>query len=338
MLSRRAAYPSTKCPQLARAPARASSSSTWYSAGASSRSSRNAPPNQRAALSGARWTVSSPAWCRVATASWSPFRPERSTWWARSEAVAPLAARADALHLVGAQPPSGWSRLVDGPAHDRVPEPEPARGSGLPDEGRPRQLVEGGERVSSTDARAAAAHLRFERVADHGCSLEHQVRGVGQAGELLREGGRHDRWYVQRLRQPLVHPGPGAAVTQGARPAARGRTDCRHSRRTGPTRPRPSTESPSSCSASSRVMAPSAMRANVSAPCDRWISAVSRSKRRSGRRASATSTPASGGRRSSPPRSSTDAGSAQWKSSRTRTRGRVAASRSSSPRTARWVR
>ena len=60
------------------------------------------PPNQRAALSGARWTVSSPAWCRVATASWSPFRPERSTWWARSEAVAPLEARADAL--------SSWAR------------------------------------------------------------------------------------------------------------------------------------------------------------------------------------------------------------------------------------
>ena len=59
-------------------------------------STRSAAPNQRAALSGASRAAASPASRRTATAATSPWRADRSTWWARAAAVTPWAASASA--------------------------------------------------------------------------------------------------------------------------------------------------------------------------------------------------------------------------------------------------
>ena len=72
------------------------------------------------------------------------------------------------------------------------------------------------------------------------------------------------------------------------------------------------------------------MRVSAAARCARSNTGARRSGVWRGRSATAVSTAAAGGRRSSAPRSSTDAGSAQWKSSSTSTSGLVSASCSSS--------
>ena len=112
------------------------------SAGVVAGTSRSASPNQCAAVAGASRTASSPASRRTAAAPTSPSRADRSTWWARAEAVAPRAASAAARALVGRHAPAGRGRLVDRAPNDRMPEPEAARHVGRADEIEPEQLVD----------------------------------------------------------------------------------------------------------------------------------------------------------------------------------------------------
>ena len=215
MHSRRASYPSAKCPQLASAPARERRSSTRSSAAASSRSRRTAAAYQRAAVSGARWAVASAASRSVATACGSPFRPARSMWWARVGGSAAAQGQSSCAPFVGTQQPSGRSRLVDRPSQERVPEAEAAGYVGLPDQGGRQELVEGRECDLLGRPGCRGRQLRLERITDHRGSPQHDLRAVRDSSQLSGQRRRHGRGDAETGRQSLhdVRPVDGKAAT-----------------------------------------------------------------------------------------------------------------------------
>ena len=153
----RVARLSSKRPLPESAAACDSSNSTRSPAGVAADVRRRAAPNQRAALAGARWTAASPASRSVAIAAVSPWRAERSTWWARADAGAPRSSRACGAALVRPEPPAARGRLVDRSADERMAKPEAARHIGLTHEIEEEQFVERRERLCSSLPAAATA-------------------------------------------------------------------------------------------------------------------------------------------------------------------------------------
>ena len=100
---------------------------------------------------------------------------------------------------VGGQPPAAGRALVDGVAHDRVPEREPARPVCRPHERAGQQLVERAERVGLGDAGGLSGERRLERIAGHRRALEQQPRLVRQGGQL---GAQRQRQRLGDARRP----------------------------------------------------------------------------------------------------------------------------------------
>ena len=292
------------------------------SAGAAAGERRSASPNQCAALAGARRTASSPASRRTATAPVSPSRAERSTWWARAEAVAPRAASAVGAALVGAQPPAGRRGVVDRAANERMPETEAPGHVGRAQEIEPQQLVDRRHTVRLGKSGRGRGQLGLEGVAGHSRSFQHEAFRAGQQRELFCQRRGDDRRHADRRERTLVVHGraPGLAVgrprellevegiaaTLQVERVRVGRGDRIAQELTRLLRAE-------RAAARCRVSR-SARQARSSAP-DR------RSGTWRGRMASARSTGAAGGRRRSAPSSSIEAASAQCKSSSTSTSG-----------------
>ena len=237
MLSSRARCPSANCPVAASAPANARSSSTRSSAGVASGRSRSAPANQRAALAGARRAATSPASRRVATAATSPWRAARSTWWARAEADAPRSRERLGGTLVRAEPPASGRRLVDRPAHERMPESEPPGDVRLAHEVESQQLVKRVERRRLASPRRRRGQLGIERIAGHRGTLEHATCPVREQGELLRQRRDHRRRNLRGSERGLRQcRAPPCRDDRTSARAARGRRGCRRSPRRDRTR------------------------------------------------------------------------------------------------------
>ena len=97
--------------------------------------------------------------------------------------------------FVGAQTPTSWRSLVDRPPDEWVSEAEPSRNVGLQDDSEAHQLVDRLERRRLDDARGRGCEFRLEGISDDRGSLEHEMRAVGQQGQLLGQcrgdGRRH---------------------------------------------------------------------------------------------------------------------------------------------------
>ena len=142
--------------------------------------------------SGARCAAASPASRRSATAPRRLPRADCSTWCARAVAPAPRAASASALRSCAPSRQRAGRGLVDGTAHERMPEAEAPRHVGRADEVETQQLVERIERRGVARGRGRRRELGLERVAGHGRALEHAAARRRQQRELLgQRGGDH---------------------------------------------------------------------------------------------------------------------------------------------------
>ena len=228
---------------------------------------------------------------------------------------------------VRAEPPAAGRRRVDGVADDGVAEGEAARRAARPHERAREQLVERVERRGLGQLGHRCRQARLERVAGDRRRVEQAPRRGSEAGELRGERSRDSR-------------GHGVVVGDadaGRAAAARELLEVeRVAAAVGVERLAPS---PTSSAASARVSGPSASR--VHAALGQRGAERGRDRRRAagprGRPARAGPAPPAGGARARRARRS-DAGSAQWTSSRHSTSGRDAASRSSRSRSARCVR
>ena len=137
---------------------------------------RSAASNQRAAASGARALADLPASSRSSIAASSPRRADCSTWWARSVACAPRAARRSAARACAA------SRQ---PARDESYTAR--RTSGW------RKANRRGTWVGRTRSRSSrsSGEVGLEWLAGHGRGLQEPPRGVLQRGELSGDRACH---------------------------------------------------------------------------------------------------------------------------------------------------
>ena len=240
--------------------------------------------------------------------------------------------------LVGTDAPGGRRGLIDGAPDDRMAEAEAPGHAGRPDQVGAEQLVDGLHRLRLADVGRGGGQLGLERVAGDRRALQHPPAAGRQQRELLAQGGHDHRRHLQlgdRHARTRARPAPRRRTRA---PAAPGRTGCRPTPRTAARlrrlrahgrawrRPPRRSAGRARCASAGRLAAPARWRCAAAATRG-WAGRPARSARRR---------PA--GRCSRLAARSTDAGSAQWKSSRMSTSGLVAASRSSSSRTARLVR
>ena len=159
--------------------------------------------------------------------------------------------------LVRAEPPAAGRGLVDRPADQRMAEAEAPRDVGGADQVEREQIVERVDRrrLAPTPA-AAAGEIGVERVAGHGSALEHAASRRRQQTQLLGQRGDHGRRDLDAADGEVGrgrHRDPPPAC--GCVRAARDRTGCRRSPRTGRPRRRARSLRPSSSSASPLVRA-----------------------------------------------------------------------------------
>ena len=235
---------------------------------------------------------------------------------------------------MGGEAPARLRRLVDSASHDRMTEAKAARQLGRPDEIRIEQLVEQDQRLSVVDVRRDCRELWVEWVAEDGGTLQHRAGFRAQRAELARECGG------DRLGN-LGGPGParhgGRPPARPARSSPKGRTGCRRSR--GAARLAPRRELP--CRTACRRPRARGGAGRGSRSRDRALDLSAAAARvRCGERdsANARSTGRLGRRRSRWERSSIEAPSAHWTSSRASTSGRRFAKSASSAPTARCER
>ena len=115
------------------------------------------------------------------------------------------AARGERLgaSLVRAQSPAAGRRLVDRPSNERMPEAKAARHLGLANEVELQQLVQGLERRRLGGRRGGRGQLGLERVAGYRCPLEHQPCAVREESELLGQRGGNRGRHVEIRRREL---------------------------------------------------------------------------------------------------------------------------------------
>ena len=203
---------------------------------------------------------------------------------------------------VRAEPAAARDRVVDRVAHDGVAEREPARRLGGADERAEQQLVERVQRAGLAQPGDRGGEPELERVAGHRRRVEQRAaRRARRSASSAATRGRHRARHLVALQ--------ARELLEVERVAARLRVQ----RAGRPARP------PGPLSGASFSEGTARARAGT----------------RFSRAASASRTGAAGGRRTSAASAPTDAGSAQWRSSRQSTSGRVAASRSSRSRSAR---
>ena len=239
--------------------------------------------------------------------------------------------------LVRAQSPTAGRRLVDRPSNERMPEAKAARHLGLANEVELQQLVQRLERRRLGSRRGGRGELGLERVAGYRCPLQHEACTVRQESELLGQRGSNRGRHVEIRRRELRNA-CRALDERAIGRAARDRTGCRRSprrerlqrrrrplhrgarapRRASERRPRRGRGSPRGALARAR-------RRRAPAPAE-----VGQPARRARPRPAAGAAARRAARRMPE--------SAQWRSSSTSTSGAVAVSRSSSSRTARWLR
>ena len=260
-----------------------------------------------------------------------------------ARAAAERAALAQGLRaaLVRAEPPAAGRRLVHGAAHERMAEAEAARHVGRAHEVEPQQLVERGDRRCVGHAGRGRRELGVERVAGDRRALEHEARrrATSRASSSASAAAtRCGTWSppsdgpgrarparlraVARARELLEVEGVAAALLVERVAAAAGR--------------RPSPRSSRASRARQRAELEADERSGAVRALERGGEPLGHLART---RASASSTAAAGGRRSSAPSSSTErrVGPVQVVEHEHERLG-VAASCSSSSRTARWVR
>ena len=322
MLSSSAAWPSANCPVATSALARASRSSTRASAGASSGSSRSARAEPAPRRSRAR-------------AARPPPRPHAGSRRRRRRPVArsarrgarappadaPRAAERVGAALVRAEAPAGRRRLVDRPPNERMPEAKAAWHLGLANEVEPQQLVEGLERRRLGTAAAAAASSGSNgspataapsstRRAPSESRANSSASAAPTAGGTSRSvgegsGGACRALASQRSGELLeIERVAAALLVESGRG---GLVDC-FAEELASLVPRQSADLDADA-----ACLRGAPRSSAAASALRQLDAGGRPARGARR--------ASGGRRNSAPSSSTDAGSAQWRSSSTSTSG-----------------
>ena len=220
-----------------------------------------------------------------------------------------------------------------------MPEAEAPGHVGRVNEIEPQEFIDRVHRRSLGRGGRGRRQLGLERVARHRRAFEHQARVLGQQRELFGQrggdGGRDADAGQRDLGRPSDRSGalerPGELLqVEGVAAALLVKDGCARRRRTASPRNSSSLNEASERRARSGSAPPRGAPARAR---PRAAPAVWR-----GRSATAMSTAAAGGRRSSAPSSSTDAESAQWRSSSTSTSGAGAASRLRSSRTARWLR
>ena len=169
-----------------------------------------------------------------AIASSSPGAAHCSTCRARS-----AGGRAPAPELRGGarvrrDAPARARGLVDRPPDERMPEGEPPRHVGRPDEVALEQVVERVERRVGVELRHGPREIGLERLARDRRGVDQPPRVGLERRQLLDERGG------DRGRDPAAVRGAGVRRGRPGRrgPAARGRTGCRRCCGTGP-RPGP---------------------------------------------------------------------------------------------------
>jgi hypothetical protein len=116
------------------------------------------------------------------------------------------------------EPPASGRRLVDGPAHERVPEHEPPRNVGRAHDLECEQLVQRGERRGLVLLRDLGGQIGLEWLARDGCSAKQRPRRVRQTRQLVGNR-RRDR---RRHRSSRTDgPVPGATARQAGSRGAR---------------------------------------------------------------------------------------------------------------------
>ena len=98
--------------------------------------------------------------------------------------------------LVRRNPPALPGGLVDRPAHDRVPEPEPSWHVGVCDELHSGELVDRVQHVGLGEVGGCGSEIYLERIAGDRGAVQHATNGVGEQRQLLGKRGGHHRWYL----------------------------------------------------------------------------------------------------------------------------------------------
>ena len=297
MLSSSASWLSSKWPVAASEPARASSSSTRSSAGASvgEEAKRRFEPARggggRALRSRLAGLAKHRDRGRVALS-----RRELDVVRARRDGAPRRRERLGAA-LVRAQPPAARRRLVDGAPNQRMAEAEAARHVRRADEVDREQLVESVDRRALVRRRRGGRQLGLERIARDGGALEHEASAVASA-RRAPERARPRRSRGTSTSASASFSGPRAVRAPSRLSAAgellevegvaaallverrRGRAVAVRAQQLAAPR--------------SEVSAPRSIRVSVPARCARSSDADRRSGTRRGRIASARSTGADG--------------------------------------------
>ena len=136
--------------------------------------------------------------------------------------------------LVSAEPPAPGRGLVDRAADERMAEAEPPGHFRRADEVEREQLVERVDRGRLGHARCRRGEVGIERVTGDCGALQHAASSGREQRELLGERRHHRARNVDAADRELLRRRHPVAPRCASARAARGRTDCRRSPRTGP--------------------------------------------------------------------------------------------------------